>query len=125
MTAARSIGHSTLAGDQTTHPFLWDGHQMIDLETLGGDNGSAIQINNAGQVAGEADLPGSHVHHAFLWQNGKMTDLGTVDGDSCSNAFGLNSQGQVRRRFFRDGSGQLRRRRGMLFCGKLLDPQWT
>jgi probable HAF family extracellular repeat protein len=32
------IGISTLAGDQTYHPFLWDRGTLKDLGTLGGNN---------------------------------------------------------------------------------------
>jgi probable HAF family extracellular repeat protein len=58
-------GVSDLAGDQTNHPFLWNGSKMIDLGTLGGANGSANWVNDAGAVAGSADLPDG-TRHAFL-----------------------------------------------------------
>jgi len=89
------IGTSNLAGDATSHPFVWQENQLVDLQTLGGDNGSAIWINDAGAVAGWADLSGSQVHHAFIWKNGVMTDLGTIGTDPCSTAYGMNASGQV------------------------------
>jgi len=35
------------------------------------------------------------VSHAVLWKNGEVTDLGTLHGDRFSNAYAINSQGQV------------------------------
>jgi probable HAF family extracellular repeat protein len=66
---------------------------LTDLGTLGGDNGQALWVNDAGEVIGQADLPGSIVHHGFLWRNAVMTDLGTLG--STSFAEGINSNGQV------------------------------
>jgi probable HAF family extracellular repeat protein len=66
---------------------------LTDLGTLGGDNGQALWLNDAGEVIGQADLPGSLVHHGFLWRNGVMTDLGTLG--STSFAEEINSHGQV------------------------------
>jgi probable HAF family extracellular repeat protein len=63
------------------------------LRYLGGDNGTPIWINNAGDVVGEADLPGSQTSHAFLWHKSVMTDLGTLDGSSHATA--INSRGQI------------------------------
>ena len=60
---------------------------------MGGDNGTPIWINDAGDVVGEADVPGSQAHHAFLWREGVMTDLGTLDGSSHATA--INSKGQI------------------------------
>jgi probable HAF family extracellular repeat protein len=34
-------------------------------------------------------------HDAVLWRHGTMIDLGTLPGDSCSNAYYVNSRGQV------------------------------
>jgi len=89
------VGLSDLAGDATFHPFLWDINGLQDLGTFGGNNGQANWINDAGYVVGKADLPGSQTHDAFVWKNGVMTDLGTLAGDSCSNAYDVNSRGQV------------------------------
>lgn len=92
------VGISNTAGDLTSHPFLWNkGTGMQDLGTLGGNNGVTNWINDAGDIAGKADLPGPtpQNHDAVLWRHGQMIDLGTLPGDSCSNAYYVNSHGQV------------------------------
>jgi probable HAF family extracellular repeat protein len=68
---------------------------LKDLGTLGGDNGEAYYINDAGAVVGRADVPGSQSHHAFLWERGVMADLGVLDGQPCSTAIDVNSKGQI------------------------------
>jgi probable HAF family extracellular repeat protein len=90
------VGTSTLAGDQTWHPFLWDHGVLTDLGTLGGTNGEAFWLSNSGLVVGRADFSrDSKNHHAFLWKNGVMTDLGVLDPWPCSTANSVNSKGQV------------------------------
>ena len=98
-------GQSYLAGNVIAHAFLWEksGHpQMRDLGTLGGDNASALWVDDAGDVIGYADLPNSPgctgltcQHHSFLWKHGTMTDLGTIGADPCSRALSINSRGQI------------------------------
>ncbi|HYK34510.1 hypothetical protein [Alloacidobacterium sp.] len=90
-------GFSNLSGDQTFHPFLWSRRHLIDLGTFGGDTGEPNWINDWGDVVGKADLPGPapQLHDAVLWRNGKALDLGVLPGDSCSNAYFINSYGQV------------------------------
>lgn len=94
------VGISNMAGDLTSHPFLWSTKKGLqDLGTLGGDNGVANWINDTGDIAGKADLPGPapQNHDAVLWRkNGaEMIDLGVLPGDSCANAYYVNSRGQV------------------------------
>jgi probable HAF family extracellular repeat protein len=83
---------------------LWDQHgEVIDLGTLGGNEGLAVDINDRGQVVGAAanDIPdqfsifgwGTQMR-AFLWQNGKMRDLGTLGGPDAF-AYFVNEGGQV------------------------------
>jgi len=68
-------------------------YQIIDLGTLGGDESSASDVNNLGQVVGFADLPDG-THHAFLYSGGPLQDLGTLGG-AYSSASAINDSGQI------------------------------
>jgi probable HAF family extracellular repeat protein len=89
------VGTSTLSGDQISHPFIWRNGKMADLGTLGGSYGVGEWINEVGDAIGFSGTVEDKDLHAFLWKNGGMIDLGTVAGDNSSNAFGINSSGQV------------------------------
>jgi probable HAF family extracellular repeat protein len=88
------VGGSTLPGDLVFHPFLWDRGVLIDLGTFGGTFGEPRWINDNGEIVGKAtNQDGAFL--AFLWRNGVMSNLGTLDGDPWSEAFHINSKGQV------------------------------
>jgi probable HAF family extracellular repeat protein len=95
------VGSTTMTGDETHHPFLWDGKQLIDLGTLGGPNGEADWVNDDGEVVGIAQFaefcpvgPGRG-GRAFLWRHGVLIDLGTTAGVDNSEAVYINSKTQV------------------------------
>jgi probable HAF family extracellular repeat protein len=93
--AGQVIGTSTLAGDATTHFFLWSsGTGMLDLSVQLPDATSLLAINNAGQIAGTFTTAGGE-SHAFLYTPGSgIQDLGTLGGTS-SAPTGLNNDGEV------------------------------
>jgi probable HAF family extracellular repeat protein len=95
------IGSMFIAGDQSFHPYLWNGHRLIDLGTFGGPDGDTGAINNAGEVVGWESTteycpllePGGQL--SFLWRNGVKTNLGAVPGTDNSDGYGINSRAQV------------------------------
>ena len=89
------VGRSNVAGDQNSHPFLWDKEAGLkDLGLLpGGMYANADSINDSGEIVGGSD--GTGFFHAVLWKDGAIVDLGTVAGDPCSGANWINSKGQI------------------------------
>lgn len=93
--SGESAGYSDLAGDQTSHPFLWTKAKgMQDLGTLGGTFGQAEWMNNSAEVVGLATNAGDQLALAFLWKDGVMTDLNPAS-DTFGEAEGINDGGQV------------------------------
>ena len=83
--AACSFTNTTInsvTGTPTLDPFLWDKEVgLLDLGTLGGTSGCAINLNNHGQVVGYSNVAGDLTLHPFLWAtHGPMQDLGTLGG---------------------------------------------
>jgi len=89
------VGSLTLPGDAGWHPFVWDGKQLIDLGTYGGDQDYGNWINDAGEVTGQGAFPGLQEFHGFYWKDGKKTDLGVLPGDYYSDASVINSRSQI------------------------------
>jgi len=89
------VGASNMAGDQTSHAFLWDKKGGLqDLGILpGGLFSYATSINDAGEAVGESDS--SNGAPAILWRDGAIIDLGNLAGDICSGANSINSSGEI------------------------------
>ena len=90
------VGFSNLNGDQFSDPFLWDEGELIDLyvHSVGGNPLTANAINDKADIVGGGAFP-NRVFDAYLWRNGVATDLGTLAGDCYSEAWAINSNGQV------------------------------
>jgi probable HAF family extracellular repeat protein len=85
-------------------PFLWQDGEMIQLSTLGGNNGAANAISNRGEVAGFAETsmpdpgcPAPQVLHfePAVWEKGVIHKLPTVGGDPDGVAYEINDNGKV------------------------------
>jgi probable HAF family extracellular repeat protein len=84
-----------------TRAVMWDGDQVVNLGSLGGDFWhTPMAINNHGDVVGFSNPPGGDLDadsvRAFLWtRDGGMKDLGKLAGDDFSQALGINMHGQI------------------------------
>ena len=81
------------SGERTPHAVLWDDGNIVDLGTLGGQDSSAMAINNRGQIIGFSTNAAGQLR-AFLWQNGVMVDIGTLGGNT-SVPHAINKRGQI------------------------------
>ncbi|MGI9169089.1 MAG: hypothetical protein ACR2FH_02780 [Caulobacteraceae bacterium] len=103
------VGVSNLAGDAVMHAVLWNSPtQMVDLGTLeGGTYAHPDWINKGGDVVGYSNT-GQHNGRAFLWHAGHMRNLGTIGDDPASEAFSINTYGQIVGLTFVPGGRDLR-----------------
>ena len=83
-------------------PFFWQNGVMRKLPTLGGNNGTASQINRWGVAAGEAetalsdpDCPERFQFKPVRWHDGRIHELSTLSGDPDAVAYAINDRGQV------------------------------
>ena len=67
---------------------------LHELGTLGGNDSTAVAVNDKGTVAGTSRMPDGTTLHAFTWQAGVMKDLGALNG-TASMASDINSRGVV------------------------------
>ena len=88
----------------TCLPSLWQYGVMIPLPTLGGNNGTANQVNRRGVVAGFAEnttldpncpAPQKFQFEPAIWQQGEIQQLPTFTGDPEGVAEAINDNGQV------------------------------
>jgi len=91
----------TIVGEADTGPgdtwtaFSYSGGVMTNLGTLDGPNSDSMGINDAGTIVGSADIYPYPNTHAFSFSGGTMSDLGTLYGYYYTNAYAINSSGQI------------------------------
>jgi probable HAF family extracellular repeat protein len=84
-------------------PFLWRDGAITALPTFGGNNGTANQINDRGQVVGAAETTALDPTCATptltrlpaLWENGVIHKLPVMPGDDSAVANAINESGQA------------------------------
>jgi probable HAF family extracellular repeat protein len=75
--------------------YFYNGTAVQNIGTLGGDEVLAVDLNDAGQIAGRS-TNGAGLQHAFVWSaGGGMLDLGVLPGASESAATAINNHGVV------------------------------
>ena len=87
-------------------PFLWQKGVMTPLPTLGGNNGTATEVNSRGQVSGVAEIaspdptcdpsitPQVLQAKPVMW-SGSVHELSTFAGDPDGQALAINDIGQA------------------------------
>jgi probable HAF family extracellular repeat protein len=86
-------------------PVLWQGEDVVELPTVGGDgNGFAQGINENGEIVGASGNCVAYnpktLHmlqplHALLWEAGRVVDLGNLGGAVGHSARTINNNSEV------------------------------
>lgn len=97
-TAVNAVGLVVGAsfGPLGTVGVMWIDGVPHELESLGGREARAVDVNDRGQVVGYSKVPGDPEYlRAVLWEDGAAANLGTLPGGSASRAFGINDAGTI------------------------------
>lgn len=110
--AGQAVGASSNSTIRQVHATLWSNGEVINLGTLGGNQGTAVAINNKGQVVGIDTTTGNGgVTHAFIWEDGKMADLNSLvingSGWLLQQVSDINEKGQILGQGIKRGTGEL------------------
>jgi probable HAF family extracellular repeat protein len=104
------VGHLKPTADfyavDTHKAFLWEGNQLIHLDSLGGTGSSADRINQKGQIVGWSFTSGNSEIHATRWDDKTAIDLGTLGGYQ-SQATDINEFNQTVGWSFVGGGGSV------------------
>ena len=77
---------------------LWKDGELVELETLGGRNSGAHDINDRGQIVGWSETEAG-AEHACIWEDGSVRDLNDLLparlGFSLARALGINEAGVI------------------------------
>src|SRR5450432_1019582 len=97
LAACVTLALAPLATAQKQHAFIWDSTTgMTDLGTLGGDSSYALGLNDSSEVVGYSYLADNTTYHAFTWTaSGGMVDLGSLPGGTSTQAWAINSAGDI------------------------------
>lgn len=89
-----AVGEAWLAGNTSSHAFIYEQGAIRDIGTLGGTNSSAVAINNAGLVAGTSDIATGGTRAFIYTTQGGMRDIGTLGGAQ-SYTYDVSETGDV------------------------------
>lgn len=86
-----------IVGEMGGRPVKWENGGMKyigGLSTYFSSRGSAIDVNDAGDIVGSA-WTDEYEYHATIWTEGQVKDLGVVAGQKYSSASVINNKGVV------------------------------
>lgn len=78
-----------------TRGFIYDRGTHVILGTLGGRDSMAVDVNDAGQVAGWADTTTDGQPHAIIFKNGSLEDIGVRASAASTIVSGINGSGEI------------------------------
>jgi probable HAF family extracellular repeat protein len=91
--SAGAIVGTCMTPNGRARPCLWADGTIHDLGTRSGDRGTALDINDRGEVVGH--VAAGATTHGFIWRNGRMTLLPGLHPRDSTNAVAINAHGQI------------------------------